>query len=133
MRLFGWKQVYAPDVIAYHDRSTSKTIASARAHWWQYAPRAKERRQIALQKRQLDWLNVRFTIIKNDYIINVLRDLPQIVWRELKVLGYTLIFEPRVLAILPRFFKLLLRVIRTRIEIMKKVKASPREMRQWLK
>jgi GT2 family glycosyltransferase len=128
MRLFGWKQIYAPQVIAWHDRSTTKGFSR---NWLDYFRRIKIRRQIPLKKRQLDWANVRFTIIKNDYIINILRDLPYILAREFMVLGYTILFEPKVLLALPRFFRLLPRMISQRKEIMRKAKASPEEIHNW--
>ena len=80
MRLFGWKQVYNPQVIAWHDRSTTKGVSH---NWLGYFRRVKERRKIPIKKRRLDWSNVRFTIIKNDYIINMLKDLPRIAAREI--------------------------------------------------
>ncbi|MEK7616026.1 MAG: hypothetical protein AAB420_02350 [Patescibacteria group bacterium] len=112
MRLFGWKQWYAPSVIGYHDRSTS--IA---------------RDKIPLIKRQLDWCNVRFTLIKNEYIINILKDLPFWLVREIGVMVYTLLLEPRVFAIYPRFFSLLSCMLRRRKLIMKKAKISARDLR----
>lgn len=95
----GWLHWYAPSVIAYHDRSTRGP-----------------RRQIPIIKRQLDWCNVRFAIIKNDAILSLLKDLPFWLTREIAVLGYMLIFEPRVLGIIPRLLRLLPRMIRHRYE-----------------
>ena len=92
-----WKQWYAPNVIAYHDRSTR-------------GPRSS----IPLIKRQLDWCNTRFSIIKNDDIVGLLKDSPFWLVREVAVLGYLFLFEPGVLRILPRFFRLLPRMIRRR-------------------
>ena len=111
MRNFGWKHYYTPSVIAVHDRST-----------------AGPRSQIPLIKRQLDWSNVRFTIIKNDYILNLIKDFPFWFVREIAVLGYMILFEPNVLAALPRFFKLLPCMFRRRKTIMKKAKTSAREV-----
>ncbi len=99
----GWKQWYAPSVIAYHDRSTSI-----------------KRSQIPIIKRQLDWCNVRFAIIKNDDILNLLKDLPWWFIREIGVFGYTLLFEPRVFLILPRFFRLLPWMLSRRRSLKKK-------------
>lgn len=128
MRLFGWKEILAPDVIAYHDRSTTKNI---KKHWLDYFSRVHQRSQISLQKRRLDWKNVRFTIIKNDYIINILKDLPQIIIREAMVLIYSLLFEPKILLEIPIFLKLIPKMIRKRKTIMKRAKISPKEMRKW--
>ena len=97
MKNHGWKQWYAPSVIAYHDRSTS-------------GPRSN----IPLIKKQLDWCNVRLAIIKNDGILHLLQDAPWWIVREIAVLGYMLLFEPRVLAIVPRFLRLLPSMLRRR-------------------
>ncbi len=130
MRLFGWKEIFAPDVIAYHDRSTTKNI---KKHWLDYFTRIRQRSQISIQKRRLDWRNIRFTIIKNDYIINLLKDLPQIIIREAMVLIYSILFEPKVLFEIPIFLKLIPKMIRKRKIIMRKAKVSPKEIRKWFK
>lgn len=88
MRNLGWKQWYTPTVIAYHDRSTGGP-----------------RHTIPLIKRQLDWCNVRFAIIKNGR--HLLRDALFWIPREIAVMMYMLLFEPGVFKIMPRFFKLL--------------------------
>jgi len=131
MRLFGWKEYLSPGVLAYHDRSTTKDAAPAKFFWWKHISRIGKRRTIPIEKRRLDWRNVRFTIIKNDYIINLLKDAPQLLWREIKVLGYTLLFEPRVLAEMPKFLYLLPTMLRNRRLIMKKAKVGPNEIHKW--
>src|SRR3989344_5831004 len=93
MNLFGWKQVFVPSVIAWHDRQTTKNL---KRNWSDYMFRVPARQQIPIKKRRLDWRNTRFTIIKNDYIINILKDLGYILTREVAVLVYTLLFEPKV-------------------------------------
>ena len=66
MRLFGWKEVFDPQVVAWHDRQTTKTLKKS------FADFVRLRRAIPIKKRGLDWRNTRWTIIKNDYIINIL-------------------------------------------------------------
>lgn len=128
MRLLGWKQMFAPNVIAYHDRSTTKGYSKSLKNYFQ---RIKERSKINITKRRLDWRNNRFTIIKNDYIINILKDLPHILLREIGVLGYTILFEPMVLAEFPNFIKYLPRMFKRRKIIMKRSKISSQEIRKW--
>ena len=125
MRLFGWKHIYSPQVIACHDRSTTKGYSK---NLKDYLTRIKERNKIDTIKRRLDWRNVRFTIIKNSYIINILKDLPWIILRELGTFGYMILFEPKILLEIPNFFKLLPNMLRKRKEIMKRAKATPKEM-----
>jgi len=128
MRLFGWKQFYVPDAIAYHDRSTTKGHSRSVLD---YLRRVSIRQQIPLKKRIWDWTNVRFTIVKNDYIINILKDLPFIAAREVQIIGYWLLFEPGMFKAIPRFFRLLPRMIRQRRLIMARAKASPNEIHRW--
>jgi len=130
MNMMSWKQVYAPNVVAFHDRQTTKTV---RKNWFDYFKRIPIRRQIPIRKRRLDWRNVRFTIIKNDYTINILKDLPRIAVRELMVLIYSLFFEIQVLAEVPNLLRQISTLLRRRNELMKKASVSPKEIRKWYK
>lgn len=129
MRLFGWKQVFAPNVVAWHDRQTTKSIKKS---WSDYITRVPVRKQIPIKKRRLDWRNTRWTLIKNDYIINILKDLPWIVSREIAVLGYAVLFEPTVLKEIPMFFKHLPEMLRKRREIMRRAVATTEKIRKWV-
>ena len=128
MRLFGWKQVYSPEVIMYHDRSTTKGISRG---WKDYLKRISERKNISSLKKRLDWRNKRLARLKNDYWQNVLRDLPWILKREAQELGYIILFEPSVLLEIPKFLKLAPKMLKKRKEIMKKAKVSPVEIQKW--
>ena len=122
MTLFGINQIYEPSVIAYHDRQTTKNQAQNLS---QHLSRISIRKKIPLKKRRLDWSNNRFTIIKNEYIVNIIRDFPWFFVRELAVFFYTLFIEPGVFLEYPRFFKLIPQMIRQRKIIMKKAKSKP--------
>ncbi len=127
MNLFGWKQIFTPSVIAWHDRQTTKKLRQ------NFRDFLAIRKAISLRKRQLEWKNIRFTIIKNDYIINILKDLPYVLKREVMMLVYLIFFEPKVLLEIPSFIKLLSRMIAKRKEIMRKAKVSPTEIRKYFK
>lgn len=127
MNMFGWKQVFAPLVIAWHDRQTTKKLRQ------NFRDFLAIRKAIPLRKRRLEWKNVRFTIVKNDYIINILKDLPYVLKREVMMLGYLIFFEPKVMLEIPSFLKLLSRMIAKRKEIMRKAVVKPEEMRKWFK
>jgi len=128
MRMLGWKEIYAPDVIAYHDRSTTKSI---RKNWLDSFRRIKIRQQIPIRKRRLDWRNYRLAIIKNDFASNFLRDLPYIVFREIMVLGYAILFEPRIFLEIPNLLKLIPRTLKKRKEVMKRTRVTPKEIHKW--
>jgi GT2 family glycosyltransferase len=130
MRIFGWKEIFSSKVIAWHDRQTTKSLKKTGLD---YVLRIPLRKKIPIQKRRLDWRNTRWTLIKNDYIINILKDLPQILFRELMVLGYEIIFEPGVLKEVPNFFRYLPKIISKRKTIMRQAKVKPSEIRKWFK
>jgi GT2 family glycosyltransferase len=125
LQILGWDQIFIPSMIAWHDRQTTKRISGSKRDF------IKMRREIPAKKRRLDWRNVRFTIIKNDYIINILRDLPYVLRRELSILGYMILFEPSVLLEIPVLIKNIPSLLKDRREIMKKAKRSAEEMRSW--
>lgn len=125
MRLFGWKEAFNPEVIAWHDRQTTKTLRKS------FGDFIKIRKSIPLKKRRLDWRNIRWTLIKNDYIINILRDLPAILNREIKMAGYITLFEPAVFLEIPKFLVMLPKMLARRREIMKRAVAKPENIRKW--
>ncbi|MEX2091011.1 MAG: glycosyltransferase [Candidatus Paceibacterota bacterium] len=125
MRLFGWKEVFDPEVIAWHDRQTTKTLKKSPADF------IRLRKAVPIKKRALDWRNTRWTIFKNDYIINILKDLPTILARELKMTGYIIFFEPAVLLQIPKFIIFLPKMFKRRMAIMKKATIKSEEIRKW--
>jgi len=125
LRMAGWEQYYEPSVVAWHDRQTTKQSRHGLRDF------IAIRRAIPLRKRRLEWRNIRCTIIKNDYIINILRDLPYILFREITMFGYLLIFETAVLAELPTLLKFVPRMLRKRKEIMKRAKLSPTKIHSY--
>ena len=128
MRLFGWKQVYAPLAVAWHDRKTTKQLADG--SWKNFI---KIRKTVPLFKRQLDWRNTIFTIIKNDLTANFLKDLPYILWRQIKLWGYFLFFETSMFFEIFRVAKMLPKMLKRRSEIMQKRKVSAKEMAKWFR
>lgn len=129
MRLFGFKHLFVPDMLGWHDRSTTKELAgSLRGH----LARVRKRRAIDIMKRRLDWSNIRFTIIKNAPARDVLRYAPWIIAREIAVVGYTILFEPAVFLESSRFIRLIPRMLRRRKKIQARVKLTSRARRHWL-
>lgn len=128
MRLFGWKEVFAPSVIAWHDRQTTKNI---RKNWADYIKRVPIRKEIPIQKRAWDWRNLRWTIVKNDYKISILKDLAFVLPREVAVIGYALLFERGIFKEFPNFLRMLPKMIKKRNEIMRKAKVGPQDMKKW--
>ncbi|MBI2063425.1 MAG: glycosyltransferase family 2 protein [Candidatus Yanofskybacteria bacterium] len=126
IRLFGWKQVYAPRVIAWHDRKTTKALAGG---WREFI---KIRKTVPMFKRRLDWRNTTLTVVKNDFTVNLLQDMPYFLWRQLQLWIYFILFEPAMILEIFKVAKLLPRMLKRRREIMRKAKILPREFRQWI-
>lgn len=125
MRLFGWKSVYDPTVIAYHDRSTTKRLSGNRKDF------IAMRKELPARKKMLDWQNQHFTFIKNDLFVSAVKDLPYVLPRELAFFAYIVIFEPYTLRAIPHMLRMLPRMVRKRRYIMRHKKASRAEMEQW--
>lgn len=127
MRIFGWKSFYAPDVIAYHDRSTTKRLSQSPLDF------IRLRKTIPARKRMLDWRNTHFTFIKDDFFLSVLKDFRYYAARELKLLLYIIFFEPYTLLVIPAIIFSLPRMLKKRCYIMKRKKISRQEMERWFK
>jgi GT2 family glycosyltransferase len=127
MALFGWRQVLVPDAVAWHDRSTTHETATGLRSHLGHIP---ERRAIPIEKRVLDWVNVRAARLKNDRAADVLRDLPFIVVRELVVLVYMLLVEPRALAGVAHLLRLTRPMLRQRRIVQRRARA---DLHEWFR
>ena len=125
MRLFGWKSMYEPTVIAHHDRSTTKRLSGGRKDF------IAMRKELPARKKMLDWQNQHFTFIKNDLFVYALKDIWYVLPRELAFFAYIVIFEPYTLRALPHMIRMLPRMLRKRRYIMKHKKTARTEMDQW--
>lgn len=125
MRLFGWKSFYSPEVIAYHDRSTTKRLSQSPLDF------IRLRKTVPARKRMLDWRNLRFTFLKNDFCLSALKDLGYYAAREFKLLFYIVLFEPHTLKAIPKIIILLPRMLKKRKYIMKHKKVSRFEIEKW--
>ncbi len=125
MRLFGWKQVFSPKVIAYHDRQTTHALRKSLGNF------IEMRKKIPKLKRRLDYRNSRLMLIKNDHTRNLIKDLPHFLKREIPLWGYFLIFEPFMLLEIPTMIKLLPRMFKKRSEIMRRAKLNAGEIHKW--
>lgn len=129
MTLFGWHQVMEPSARGWHDRFTTRNVGHGAGD---HVRRRVIRSRIPVSARQLDWSNVRFSIIKNDHILDSLRDIPAILMREVSVLGYFALFEPRTLLGMARFLRLLPTMLRRRRLVMRGARRTPAEMHPFL-
>jgi len=125
MRLYGWKVIYAPSVLAYHERGAGES-ASRKA-----LDILKERKNISLFAKTISFKNQRLMQIKNELICLYLKHLPFILWKEIRAWGYIILFEPRILKVLPQMIKQAPKAFRQRKIIIKKKRARKKEIEKW--
>jgi len=111
MRLFGWRQVLAPDAVGWHARATTRDRSAPGSS---LRARARRRRAIPRETRILDWVNTRCSMIKNDRWEDLRQALLPIAAREIAVLGFMLLAEPEILVGVPRLARRLPATLRAR-------------------
>ncbi|MEK7514945.1 MAG: glycosyltransferase family 2 protein [Patescibacteria group bacterium] len=132
MRLRGWKQVFCHTAHAFHDRTTTKSIAT---RWWHslLPSRIRARRAITPLKRQLDWRNNRCTMVKNELAQHLLRDAPFILARDGGALLYALLFDWSVLRGMLGALLLLPRMLKKRAYVQRRVRISVSDMQSCIR
>jgi GT2 family glycosyltransferase len=120
MRLAGFKCAYVPEAIVEHERA----VGSSPGGVFHFTRFVRHHQQIPIRIHKWSWRNHLFTIIKNDQGWYFWRNLPFIVCRELAMIGFLLCFSPRTLTEIPRFARLLPRMLRKRKQIMASRKAA---------
>lgn len=127
LNLLGWKNYYDPMVISWHDRSTTHRLSKS------YADFINLRKSIPPNKKGWDYANQRLAIIKNDITSQFISDLPFIIFREIKLLIYFVIFERSTLREFGRMLKMIPKMAEKRKKIMAKRKLSDNEIKKWFK
>ncbi len=121
INLFGWKQLFCPKLVAFHDRKTTKTLSISLGHF------IVLRRSLPANKKILDYRNTRLALIKNESWQYFKRHLLIFLKRELGLLGYFFVFEPKTFWFgIFGFLKLFPRIYYKRKLIQKKV--SPQNL-----
>jgi GT2 family glycosyltransferase len=125
LRLYGWRAVYAPNVIAYHERGAGES-ASRKA-----IDILKERKKISLFAKTISFKNQRLMQIKNEFICLYLKHLPWILWKEIRAWGYIILFEPRILKVLPQMFRQMPKAWKQRKIIIREKRVKAGETEKW--
>jgi len=125
MNLFGWKNFYAPNVLAWHERQTTQKLASSKYDF------IKLRKNIRKDKKMLDTKNHFFVLIKNDFGLSLLRNIFPFLKRELMLFGYFLLFERSTLLAYPKFIVKIPKMLKKRKYIMSHKKRSREDMEKW--
>ncbi len=126
LQLAGYQAWYLPEAVAYHDRS----LGGVDSGWsWQLV---QQHRRFPRQLKIYSWTNYWGVLLKNDSLLNVVRDLPWILVYQLKVFGYLLLFEPRTLwGVVVRTLRLAPKFWAERKQLKPTRHVNPRTLRHW--
>ncbi|MFA6436708.1 MAG: glycosyltransferase family 2 protein [Candidatus Paceibacterota bacterium] len=126
LRLYGWKAIYAPSVLAYHERGAGESASKKSLEI------LKERKGISLFAKKISFKNQRLMQIKNEILSSYIKDFPLIFWKEIRSWGYVVLFERKIFKIIPDLLKQIPKAFRQRKIIMKSKKVGAKEMERWI-
>ncbi|MBI4385573.1 hypothetical protein HY573_01960 [Candidatus Parcubacteria bacterium] len=126
-RLAGWKIVYDPACLAWHQRGSGRSAARSPLEI------VRERSAINAFAKYHSWKNARLLVVKNELAANALADLPWWLTKEIASWLYVLFAEPATLRAVGETLRLLPRAIRKRRLIMARRRVSSRDMHKWFR
>lgn len=127
MRLHGWKIVYQPKSIAWHDRSSGENASI------NYFAIIRERIKIGKFAKYLAFKNQRLMQIKNEQFWILAKHLPWFLIKEVSSWFYVLLFERFTWKAIKDLFKQAPQAWQKRKTIMAHKKVSAREMSKWFR
>lgn len=125
MRLFGWRAIYSPTVVAWHARGSGDSAQTS------YAGIIRERRKINDFAKTLAFRNQRLMQLKNELGGLLFWHLPYFLTKEILSWLYFLLFEWRNRQAIVGIFKLAPRMLKKRKIIMNKRKVGLAELKKW--
>jgi GT2 family glycosyltransferase len=127
LRLAGYECVYVPEAVIYHSRVAGQSRSGYRRPF----EFIRHHRRLPLSIRRWNWKNQLFCIIKSDFGWAFWRDCPFIVARQILMLSYMAVVEPRTLGAIPDFFRLLSIMLKKRQLIQGKKVVDSKEIGKW--
>ncbi|OGE86077.1 MAG: hypothetical protein A3J48_03905 [Candidatus Doudnabacteria bacterium RIFCSPHIGHO2_02_FULL_46_11] len=128
LRAYGWKLWYEAPAVLIHGRAAG---ASPGGYKKIFSLIKHRRSTISLFAKKLSLKNNILVLVKNDQGWPFWSRLPLIAVRQILILGYSLLIEPKTFAVLPMMFKQLPKAFRKRQFIKKHRRVSPKEVAQW--
>ena len=125
LRLRGWKCFYTPKALAWHARRAKGVMSDLEV------ARAREKKSEKIN--YYSYKNHLTLLLKNETLSNLVRYFPWIFWYELKKFGYILVFEPKTLGALFKFFVQFPLTLRKRKAIMERKVVKAEEIKKWIK
>ncbi|MFH1426654.1 MAG: glycosyltransferase family 2 protein [Candidatus Kerfeldbacteria bacterium] len=119
----GWTLYAVPNAVGHYNRSTSLDPDS---------PITAQRQQRTARAKSYSWRNHRWTIIKNEPLVNILLDGWLIIPYECGKMLFLLVREPKTLKTLPSYLKGLPTMLKKRKTVLTSSKISAKQLRQLL-
>ena len=126
LKLLGERSLLIPSAVAHHLRSFSGSQSQGAGQL------IKNRRQQSNLAKYYSYRNHLLILLADEYLSNLLRFAPQIIWLELKKLAYVLFFEPGNLYALIEIAAMAGEIMAKRKGIFSRAKTTAKEIRNWL-
>ncbi len=126
LRLFGWPAFLLPDALAYHVRSMAR---SSGEKIWQIVKHRQRQSKIA---KYYSYRNHLSLLLKNEFVENLIKYLPEIFWQEFKKAVYVLFFEWSSIKVWGEWLALAPKMLAKRREIFRRTKLTAEEIRKWI-
>lgn len=125
LRIAGWEAYVVPTAVAYHDRSAAgpRELSDAAA--------SENRKNKSALANYHSYKNHLFTLIKNEFCANYLRDWPWIEWYEWKKFLYLLLLEFRTWRAWGEILRRLPSMLRKRRQVQRMRAVAAHELRPW--
>ncbi|MFC1617942.1 glycosyltransferase family 2 protein [Patescibacteria group bacterium] len=127
LQLRKWRAVYVPSAVAYHERGVSGGSANSQSD----IDIAKARQNKPKLYRKYSYRNHQYVYLKNLLWGNFWYNFPEIIWYNIKVLGYIFVREPFIIPDIGKVIKTMPLMLRKRKMIMARCKATSPEMQKW--
>jgi GT2 family glycosyltransferase len=127
LRLAGYECVYVPEAVIYHSRLAGQSKSGYRRP----VEFIKHHKRFPTSIVRLNWKNQLFCIIKNDFGWSFWRDFPFIMCRQIFMLAYIVVFEPRTLGAAMDLLSGVPKMLQKRKVISGKRYIDSKEIGQW--
>lgn len=125
LRLYGWKIVYVPSILAYHGRGAGEKAVR------NYVSVALARRKISKFAKFYSFKNQRLVQIKNELLSLFFRDIFYILTKEIAAWIYVLVFERYTWKAIKALIKEIPGAWQKRKVITKRRRVGARKMKKW--
>lgn len=116
-QLFGWKAIYEPSAVAFHERGWKDGVRSSKP----------------LFVRRLSYINRYKMMVKNDTVSNMCKHIAPLLIYECLSFAYALVREPKLLGAWADFFRKYSDLRKKRFSIHSKQKVSSSELNKWFR